>query len=169
MTRSYCITLALLVLGIVLCCLCIAGPARASTTEDALAVLCPGRESLAPHIDEAARRYLIHPVVLVAVARKESNCRADAIGKAGEVGVMQLRGVARNGLTRRQLLDPRTNVLTGARWLALREVDCGGGLLLGLSGYNARTCQGGKGYARRVLDLVARAWREMAKRREVRS
>jgi hypothetical protein len=48
MTRFYSNSLALLVLGIVLTCLCIAGPARASTTTDAITILCPGRESIAP-------------------------------------------------------------------------------------------------------------------------
>jgi soluble lytic murein transglycosylase-like protein len=168
MTRSYAISLALLVLGIVLTCLCIAGPARASTTTDAITILCPGRESLAPHIDEAARRYLLHPALLVAVMRKESHCRADAIGKAGEVGLFQLHGVARNGLTRCQLLDPRTNILTGARWLAMSET-WAGGLAAGLGAYNTGKRGNGQGYARRVLALIARVWREMAKRREAKS
>lgn len=46
-----------------------------------------------------------------------------------------------------------------------REVDCGG-LLLGLSGYNARTCGGGKRYARKVLGLVAKFWKLIETRRE---
>jgi hypothetical protein len=94
-----------------------------------------------------------------------------AIGKAGETCAMQIMpvGPARNGKTRAQLREPATCIATGARWLALREVECGGGLFLGLSGYNARKCDGGKGYARSVLALVARVWRKMAKRREAHS
>jgi hypothetical protein len=50
----------------------------------------------------------------------------------------------------------------------LREVDCGG-LFLGLSGYNARTCQGGKRYARKVLARIAKFWRTIAQHGEPRS
>jgi hypothetical protein len=137
-------------------------PARATTTEDALAVLCPGHQDLAPHVDAAARRYLQHPVTLVAIMSKESDCRMDVVGSRGEVCAFQLLGVARNGHRKRELqTNPALCIATGARWLALRQVDCGG-LFLGLSGYNARTCKGGKGYARRVLDRIARVWRVLA-------
>jgi soluble lytic murein transglycosylase-like protein len=99
---------------------------------------------------------------LVAMIWRESRCSAVALGEAGEIGLMQLRGVARNGLSRKDLLDPRTNILTGARWLSLRERDCGG-QVAGLSGYNSRTCRGGRKYARRILSTVARIRRELAR------
>jgi hypothetical protein len=76
---------------------------------------------------------------------------------------MQLRGVARNGHTGAELAgNPALCIDTGARWLALRQVDCGGGLLLGLSGYNARTCSGGKKYARKVQALINAFWRGLS-------
>jgi hypothetical protein len=143
--------------------------ARATTTQDALAILCPGHQDLAEHVDAAARRYLQHPVTLVAQMRIESNCNMAAVGSHGERCAMQLLGVARNGHSGRELAaSPALCIATGARWLSLRQVDCGG-LFLGLSGYNARTCQGGKRYARKVLAAVAKFWRTIGAKGEPKS
>jgi len=146
------IILALAWSGLLICVP--ARPGNAGTTARALEHLCPGNAHLAEHVDEAARRYMVPRLHLVAMIWCESRCVPGAIGKAGEIGLLQLLGVARNGLSRKALLDPRTNILTGARWLSLRERDCGG-QVAGLSGYNARFCSGGKRYARRVLAVVA--------------
>jgi soluble lytic murein transglycosylase-like protein len=157
--------LLLVILALAWAGLLICVPARAqTTTERAISAVCPGREYLAGHVDEAARRYLVPRLHLVAVIWVESRCIATAIGALGEIGLMQLLGVARNGLSRRALLDPRTNILTGARWLSLREVDCGG-QVSGLSGYNARTCTGGRRYAHKVLAVVKRIRKEIECRR----
>jgi len=147
------------------------GPARAeTTTEAALSVVCPGHLDLAPHLDAAARRYLVHPVVLVALMAEESGCRMGVVGSHGEVCAMQIHGVARNGHSRRALRsDPALCIATGARWLSLRTVDCGGGLLMGLAGYNAKECRHGKRYALRVLATVARIWKAIEQRKEWRS
>ena len=141
----------------------IVSPARATTTEDALSILCPGHRDLAPHVDAAARQYLHHPVTLVAQMSIESGCNMAAVGTHGERCAMQILGVAKNGHSGAALAaSPALCIATGARWLALREVDCGG-LALGLSGYNARTCHGGKRYARKVLAKVASFWRWFAR------
>lgn len=146
----------LILFGVLGCLQHCAGPAMAGdTTRAALEALCPGHGHLAEHVDEAARRYLVSRVTLVAQIWAESRCRAGAIGRAGEVGLMQLHGVAANGLGLFELAWPRTNILAGARWLSLRERDCGG-QTAGLSGYNARTCRGGQHYARKVLTVVER-------------
>jgi hypothetical protein len=129
---------------------------RVTTTERALRVACgPGAVYLAPAVDAAARRYLHHPVLLVTLIRRESHCRPDAIGKRGEVGLGQLHGRARNGLSRKALLDPATNLMTTARWLALMEV-WAGGTFAGLGAYNTGKRGKGKRYARRVLATVRR-------------
>lgn len=133
-------------------------PARgADGTTAALSVVCPGKEYLAPHVNEAARRYLVSRMTLVAQMFCESRCRPTAIGRAGEVGLMQLHGVAANGMSLFELAQPRENVMAGARWLSLRERDCGG-QAAGLAGYPARKCgsKGGRRYARRVLAVVER-------------
>lgn len=161
MTRVYLVAIAL--------CLC--GTARASTTTAALEILCgPGHEDLAPMVDAAARRYMQHPVLLVSIMARESGCRMDVVGAHGEVCAMQLRGAARNGHSRRALQrDPALCIDTGARWLALRMVDCAGLGVLSIGGYNARECRHGKRYARKVLATVARVWREMRRQQEGRS
>jgi hypothetical protein len=159
--------LALIAWSLLLLGIC--GRARATTTEDELAILCPGHQDLATPVDAAARQYLHHPVTLVALMAVESDCRMDVVGSHGEVCAFQLLGVARNGHRKRELqTNPALCIATGARWLALREVDCGG-LFLGLSGYNARTCQGGKRYARKVLARIAKFWRTIAQHGEPRS
>lgn len=158
-------------LGVALCLTHTCGPARAdTTTERALRLLCGERGvQYAQHVEDAARRYMQNRIVLAAMMAKESTCRADATGARGEVGLMQImpgrRSPAANGLTRRQLRDPRTNIHAGARWLSLRQVECGDGLR-GIGGYNARTCGHGLGYARRVMALVGRVYRELGRRRE---
>jgi hypothetical protein len=154
----------LLVLGLLGCTQCLCGPANATTTEAALSALCPGHENLAPHVDAAARHHLQHPVLLVAVMRVESRCRMDVTGAAGERCAFQLRGVARNGRTRAELSDPATCIDTGARWLALCEVWCGG-VARGLGAYNSGNCGKSRRYARKVLAMMARAWRAIEKAR----
>jgi len=150
------VKLLLVILALAWAGLLVCIPARAqTTTERAIAAVCPGREYLASHVDEAARRYLVPRLHLVAMIWCESRCRPGAIGRIGEVGLMQLHGVAANGLGLFELVQPRANILTGARWLGLRERDCGG-QVAGLSGYNARTCRGGNRYARKVMAVVAR-------------
>jgi len=154
--------LFLIILAIFWSALMVVLPVRpgnaATTTERALSALCPGSESLASHVDASARRYLQHPVRLVAIMRVESHCRMDVRGAAGESCAFQLHGVARNGRTRAQLRDPATCIDTGARWLALCEVWCSG-LVSGLGAYNSGHCGRSKRYARKVLAMVAKAWK----------
>lgn len=152
------VRILLLVLGVLGCTQCWCGPARASTTEAALDELCPGHRDLAQHVDKAAHRQLLHPVWLVAVMRVESHCRMEARGRDGEVCAFQLRGRARNGLSRAQLRDPATCIETGARWLAMM-VTWAGSLGEGLGAYNTGKLGAGKRYARKVMAMVARAWR----------
>jgi soluble lytic murein transglycosylase-like protein len=147
----------LLLAGLALCLTHTCGPARAeTTTERALRVACgPGAVYLAPAVDAAARRYLHHPVLLVALIRRESHCRPDAIGAHGEVGLGQLHGRARNGLSRAALRDPATNLMATARWLALMET-WAGGTFAGLGAYNTGKKGRGRRYARKVLATMRR-------------
>jgi len=146
-------------------------PARAETTTSrAIAALCgPQHVHLAHHVDAAARRYLLDRVLLVAVMARESSCRMAKVGAHHERCAMQIHGVARNGHSNRELADPATCIDTGARWLALREVDCRALGALAIGGYNARECRHGRKYARKVRETVERAWREMRRQREGRS
>jgi hypothetical protein len=156
----------LLLLLLAWSCLFFCVPSRpvnaATTTERALSVACPGHEHLAPIVDAAARRQLLHPLSLVAVMRVESHCRMSAIGAAGERCAFQVRGVARNGRTNAELTDPKACIETGARWLALMATWCGS-LAGGLGAYNSGKCGNGKRYARKVLATVEWMRREINK------
>ncbi|RME90199.1 MAG: lytic transglycosylase domain-containing protein, partial [Verrucomicrobia bacterium] len=79
-----------------------------------------------PLIRETALRYGLDPALIKAVVWKESGFRPDAIGAAGEIGLMQLTEPAaqewaaaeRLGpLPPAHLFDPRTNLLAGAWYL----------------------------------------------------
>jgi len=160
--------LLLLILALAWAGLLICVPARpgnaATTTEKALTALCPGKEHLAPHVDAAARRYLLPRVLLVAVMRVESHCRMEAVGAAKERCAFQVRGVARNGRSDVELADPATCIDTGARWLSLM-VTWAGGLGEGIGAYNTGKLGNGRGkYARKVLAMVARACRAIERK-----
>jgi len=57
------------------------------------------------------------PELLAAIAFRESSWRENAIGSRGEVGLMQLHGLALHGQPPTRALDPVLNVRLGARWL----------------------------------------------------
>jgi soluble lytic murein transglycosylase-like protein len=151
----------LLLAGLALCLTHTCGPARAdTTTERALRVVCPERVAWAPLFDRVARRYLHHPVHLVALVWRESRCNPKAVSRAGARGLGQLLGRARNGLTNAQLHNPELNLMASARWLAMMEVWCGG-MLAGLGAYNTGKCRKGRRYARWVLRAERRIWKGM--------
>jgi|ERR1035437_4295235 hypothetical protein len=166
------LTVALMVVGFAVCCSrCV----HATTTEDALAVTCPGHQQFAKFIDESARKYMLHPVTLVALIFTESTCNPLAIGHEvrGRVGVglgqPLTNSPAANGLTRSQLLDPRKNIDASAKWLAAMTVLCGDDLLLGFGAYASGKCSGGRQYAKRMARTIARIWRAIHERGEARS
>jgi hypothetical protein len=101
--------------------------------------------------------------------RVESHCRNDVVSRKGAVCEMQLLGVARNGHTRAELQgDSRLCIATGARWLGLMEL-WAGSLAGGLRAYNTGKRGHGARFARHVLAVANRIWKELARRREVRS
>ena len=155
------LSIAILVLGsLFMCC----DPAHASPLTEArqaVAALCPNRMELAPAFAKAAKRYDIPPALLVAVARNESNCNPSAVGKGGEVGLMQLRPGTRaaGNVSMARLSVPAVNISLGARHLAACLLLCGD-LAAALGVYSGRrTCAQGRasGYARRVLQFMAQA------------
>ena len=82
------------------------------------------------------------PVELAhAVVRVESNYRADARGKAGEVGLMQIKPATARGLgysgSTKGLYDPETNIRWGMKYLGM-AYKLGGGSTCGtILKYNA--------------------------------
>jgi soluble lytic murein transglycosylase len=77
-------------------------------------------------IAEAARRYHVDPALVKAVVWRESRFDPNARGRAGELGLMQIRAPAAEewaaaeriaGFEHRACLDPETNTLAGAWYL----------------------------------------------------
>lgn len=162
--------LAFFTIGVAICLSHCSGPARAGTVEDALSIVCPGNEDLAPLVQAAALRQLEHPVLIVALMSVESHCRADAVSRKGAIGLLQVLpyGPAANGHTRAELRDPAINLATGARWLAMMQL-WAGSLPAGLGAYNTGKKGHGKRFARHVLAVAGKIWRELARRQDPRS
>lgn len=80
------------------------------------------RETIVAVVDKEARANGIPIALARAVVRIESNWNAGLTGRAGEVGLMQIkhqtaRGVGYTG-TRAALYNPETNIKWGMRYLA---------------------------------------------------
>ncbi|WP_425256841.1 lytic transglycosylase domain-containing protein [Rubrivivax sp. RP6-9] len=95
---------------------------------------------LAPHIDDAARRHDIDPLLLHAIAHVESRHNPAAVSPAGARGVMQVMPAtgARFGVARPAALhEVRTNIEVSATYLKLLQRRFGNQLQLVLAAYNA--------------------------------
>lgn len=82
------------------------------------------------------------PVALArAVVRVESNFRADARGRAGEVGLMQIKPATARGLgysgSTKALYDPETNIRWGMKYLGMAHKLGGGATCQTILRYNA--------------------------------
>ena len=152
--------------GLAACLSHCAGPARADTVDDAIKIACwswhKDAPSWAPIIRASARRYMLHPVRLVALIGYESSCIKDATSHHLALGLTQILpyGPAANGHTWAELYDPAINIETGARWLSLMTTWCGTDAA-GLGAYNTGKCHRGQKYARRVLALERHIWKEL--------
>ncbi len=89
------------------------------------------------HIQEAAQRYDIDPLLLKAVIKQESNFNPYAISDKGAQGLMQLMPGTARDLAVRDVFDPRENILGGAKYLRQLYSQFNGDLALTLASYNA--------------------------------
>lgn len=97
----------------------------------------------------AARRYQVDPALVKAVVWRESRFDPDARGRAGELGLMQIRETAAQewaaaehiaGFEHQACLDPATNTLAGTWYLKkllLRYKDTDNPAAYALADYNA--------------------------------
>lgn len=110
-------------------------------------------------IIEKAAKHNISPSFVHRVIRVESNYNPRATGRAGEIGLMQIklqtaRGMGYRG-TRQQLYDPATNIRYGVRYLAeaKRRADgdrCKAAMLYNQGIYARSFSRGAKNYCNLV-------------------
>ncbi|MFK0375286.1 lytic transglycosylase domain-containing protein [Pandoraea sp. NPDC090278] len=118
----------------------------------------PNLKKLAPVIAQAAQKFHVDAALLKAVIAAESGFDSNAVSPKGAVGLMQvlpttgerygLRADARRTVADK-LTDPRTNVLTGARYLRDLQARYPDRLELVLASYNA-----GEGAVARHADQI---------------
>jgi soluble lytic murein transglycosylase-like protein len=96
---------------------------------------CPFPRALRPAFEAASRDAAVPPALLYAVAKVESNLRADAESEAGARGLLQLMPATGRSLAL-NIDEPVTNVLAGARYLR-QLLDRFGSSDLALASYNA--------------------------------
>lgn len=101
------------------------------------------------NIAAASRRYGVQASLIKAVVWRESRFNAEARGKAGEIGLMQIRSPAAfewsssehlKDFEHEQLVDPATNTLAGTwylRKLMLRYLNTDNPVPYALADYNA--------------------------------
>jgi soluble lytic murein transglycosylase-like protein len=88
-------------------------------------------------IKEAATRYHLDPAMIRAVMQTESAFNATAVSRVGAMGLMQLMPDVAAELGADDPMDPRQNIMAGARYLRQLLNAHGGNLPLALASYNA--------------------------------
>jgi len=101
-----------------------------------LHIMLPERE-LAPVIARHSRQQQLHPALIRAVIKAESNFDPHAISRAGAIGLMQLMPQTAVRLDVRDLYDPDDNVGGGTKYLRQLLDRFHGNLPLALAAYNA--------------------------------
>lgn len=86
---------------------------------------------------EASAKYGIPYSLLTAVAKQESNFRADAVSKSGARGVMQLMPSTAKTLGVKNTLDPYDNIMGGAKYLSQLWNKYGGDVKKTVAAYNS--------------------------------
>jgi hypothetical protein len=124
--------------------------------------------------EEAKRQGIVPPSLALAVARVESNFRADALSKAGARGVMQIMPLTAYdefGVNKNELWEPRLNVRLGITYLNRLYKQYGNKWELALSHYNGGTLRGyganarPHSYTRKYVDTVFH-WARVYERRD---
>ncbi len=92
---------------------------------------------LAPVISRHSQQHRLHPALLRAVIKAESDFDPTAVSRAGAIGLMQLMPQTAARLEVRDLYDPDENIGGGARYLRQLLDRFHGNLPLALAAYNA--------------------------------
>lgn len=94
-------------------------------------------QELAPMISRFSRQHQLHPALIRAVIKAESDFDPHAVSRAGAVGLMQLMPQTAVRLEVRDLYDPEDNIGGGTKYLRQLLDRFRGNLPLALAAYNA--------------------------------
>jgi len=81
----------------------------------------------------------VDPALIAAMMTVESRGNPDAVGGAGEIGLMQILPTTAEwfgGISAEELRDPATNILFGAAYIGYCVDKKGGSVPAGIAGYN---------------------------------
>ncbi|WP_156917499.1 lytic transglycosylase domain-containing protein [Salinarimonas rosea] len=136
-------------------------PAATATVVETAAAAAPAAAggSVQAMVTAAALRHGIDPTLAHAMAMVESNYRCSAVGRAGELGVMQVKpATARSVGVTGNLRDCATGIEAGMRYLRA-SIDRHGAGCGGISAYNMgihRKASFCNGYGRKVMARMSR-------------
>lgn len=94
-------------------------------------------EELATIFKEASETYGVSENLLTAMAKQESNFRADATSSSGAMGIMQLMPATAAALGCENPYDARENIMAGAKYISQLLERYDGNTSLALAAYNA--------------------------------
>jgi soluble lytic murein transglycosylase-like protein len=114
-----------------------APPAADSGTETASAGTQSAREVTLRLVEEAAAQHDLHPDLLAAMVRVESNFDATAVSRRGAQGLLQLMPETARKLEVEDPFDPRQNLEAGARLMRVLIDRYKGDIVFALAAYNA--------------------------------
>ena len=93
--------------------------------------------TLTAHVRDAAARHRVPEHLILAIIKVESDFNPHAVSPRGARGLMQIMPATASVFGTRDLLDPRQNISTGARYLRELLDRFSGDLPLALAAYNA--------------------------------
>lgn len=93
--------------------------------------------NLEPYFEEASRKYQVPSSLLKAIAKAESDFNPKAVSRSGAQGVMQLMPGAARYLGVSNSLNPRENIMGGAKYIKEMLDKYDGNTKLALAAYNA--------------------------------